>query len=137
MIENPKWHRTRLSIEICRLWNWIDATGRTCFTIYIAIDIRAALHHPTADRHNGAHLNSKAVHARSNESARYRCHSKSSAPELAVQLVGGAHPTRLRMAPLWLAHEVQSGWASPTQSIKMSKLQWNAPLVHSRNKALI
>jgi hypothetical protein len=28
MIENPKWHRTRLSIEICRLWNWIDATGR-------------------------------------------------------------------------------------------------------------
>jgi hypothetical protein len=28
MIENPKWHRTRLSIEICRLWNWIDAIGR-------------------------------------------------------------------------------------------------------------
>jgi hypothetical protein len=23
-------------------------------------------------------------------------------------MVGGAHPARLRMAPLWLAHEVQS-----------------------------
>ena len=25
---NPNWHRTRLSLEICRLWNWQSPTGQ-------------------------------------------------------------------------------------------------------------
>jgi len=112
MIENPKWHRTRLSIEICRLWNWIDATGRrkdmACRTLLLKQDqtpaMGIALHHKRRRC-------SKAVHARSNEPARYRCHSKvirATDPELAVQLVGDAYPTRLRMAPGWSAQEAQS-----------------------------
>lgn len=26
--DNPSWHRTRLSRELCRIWEWRDATGR-------------------------------------------------------------------------------------------------------------
>jgi hypothetical protein len=50
MIENPKWHRTRLSIEICRLWNWIAATGRlkdmACSTLLLKLDRRGLIHLP-------------------------------------------------------------------------------------------
>ena len=28
MVEHPDWHRSRLSIELCRMWNWRTDKGR-------------------------------------------------------------------------------------------------------------
>jgi hypothetical protein len=63
MIENPKWHRTRLSIEICRRWNWIDATGRlkdmACRTLLLKLDRRGLIHLPARVGHSTNHRRSK------------------------------------------------------------------------------
>jgi hypothetical protein len=63
MIENPKWHRTRLSIEICRLWNWIDATGRlkdmACRTLLLKLDRRGLIHLPARVGPSTNHRRSK------------------------------------------------------------------------------
>jgi hypothetical protein len=48
--EHPQWHRTRLSVELCRLWNWIDATGRlkdmACRTLLLKLDRRGLINLP-------------------------------------------------------------------------------------------
>jgi len=63
MIENPKWHRTRLSIEICRLWNWIDAIGRlkdmACRTLLLKLDRRGLIHLPARVGPSTNHRRSK------------------------------------------------------------------------------
>lgn len=47
---NPDWHRTRLSRELCRLWNWRDARGRikdmACRTMLLKLHRRGMLELP-------------------------------------------------------------------------------------------
>ena len=87
--------------------------------------LRAVLHHPTADWHRRHTYTAKRyTHDRTNRPAIVVIQViRATNPELAVQLVGDAHPTRLWMAPLWPAHEAQSGPASSTKFEIMSKLQ--------------
>ena len=48
--DHPDWHRTRLSKELCRLWNWRDATGRikdmACRTMLRKLDQRGLIQLP-------------------------------------------------------------------------------------------
>ncbi len=45
--DNPGWHRTRLSRELCQEWNWIDATGRlkdmACRTLLLKLHRRGSI----------------------------------------------------------------------------------------------
>jgi hypothetical protein len=139
MIENPKWHRTRLSIEICisepvsfhkknsPTLALAPPISSTFFYIYIAIEIKSGLAPPHSRLAQGAHLHSKAVHARSNVPARYRCHSKSSAPQiLSLRFNWWAVPT-LRACG-WLRYGLRmrsyQGGHRPPNRKKMSKPQW-------------
>lgn len=44
---NPDWHRTRLSKELCRLWNWRNASGQlkdmACRTFLLKLEQRGFL----------------------------------------------------------------------------------------------
>lgn len=48
--DNPQWHRTRLSVELCRLWNWTDDTGRlkdmACRTMLLKLHRRGYIQLP-------------------------------------------------------------------------------------------
>jgi hypothetical protein len=61
--ENPQWHRTRLSVELCRLWNWIDATGRlkdmACRTLLLKLDRRGLIQLPARVGPSTNHRRSK------------------------------------------------------------------------------
>lgn len=45
--EHPDWHRTRLSRELCRIWQWTDATGRmkdmACRTLLLKLHRRGSI----------------------------------------------------------------------------------------------
>jgi hypothetical protein len=54
---HPSWHRTRLSQELCALWQWRDATGRTkdmaCRTMLLKLHRRGLIELPPRIR--GSH----------------------------------------------------------------------------------
>ena len=47
---NPNWHRTRLSQEICEVWNWVAANGQlkdmACRSMLLKLERRGYLHLP-------------------------------------------------------------------------------------------
>ena len=47
---NPDWHRTRLSREICTVWNWVNAAGQlkdmACRTMLLKLEQRGYLNLP-------------------------------------------------------------------------------------------
>jgi len=53
--DNPGWHRTRLSRELCQEWNWIDATGRlknmACRTPLLKLHRRGSITLPPRPRY--------------------------------------------------------------------------------------
>jgi len=59
MDSNPDWHRTRLSQEICVVWNWVAANGQikdmACRTMLLKLERRGYLQLPerrSAGRNN-------------------------------------------------------------------------------------
>jgi hypothetical protein len=59
--DNPCWHRTRLSMELCELWNWRTNNGRlkdmACRTFLLKLERKGKITLPTRQR--SANLNSR------------------------------------------------------------------------------
>jgi len=57
MVENPDWHRTRLSRELCTIWNWRNGSGRikdmAARTLLLKLEQRKLVTLPP--RQNSAH----------------------------------------------------------------------------------
>jgi len=62
--DNPGWHRTRLSRELCREWNWVDAIGRlkdmACRTLLLKLHRRGSITLPPRAGASVNHRRSKA-----------------------------------------------------------------------------
>jgi hypothetical protein len=54
--DHPEWNRTKLSSELCREWNWVDATGRikdmACRTLLLKLHRRGSITLPPSTRPN-------------------------------------------------------------------------------------
>lgn len=61
--EHPDWHRTRLSRELCELWQWTDAAGRikdmACRTLLLKLHRRGSLVLPAPRRAGVNHRRGK------------------------------------------------------------------------------
>ncbi|MBS4031978.1 MAG: hypothetical protein KGZ63_11250, partial [Clostridiales bacterium] len=55
---NPDWHRTRLSKELCELWNWYNSNGQikdmACRTFLLKLEQRGYLTLPVRRRPGGS-----------------------------------------------------------------------------------
>ena len=64
LADNPSWHRTRLSRELCALWQWRDAKGRikdmACRTMLLKLHRRELIELPAPIR--GSHNESRGRH---------------------------------------------------------------------------
>lgn len=64
LIDNPSWHRTRLSQELCGLWQWRDAKGRmkdmACRTMLLKLHRRGLIELPPRIR--GSHNECRGRH---------------------------------------------------------------------------
>jgi len=56
--EHPSWHRTRLSKELCALWDWRAANGQVkdiaCRTLLRKLHQRGLIHLPKSQSHSGS-----------------------------------------------------------------------------------
>ncbi len=56
--DNPDWNRTKLSRELCRLWDWRNAKGRlkdmACRTFLLKLEKRGEIILPAPSNNNGA-----------------------------------------------------------------------------------
>src|SRR5258706_394736 len=54
LVEHPSWHRTRLSRELCALWEWRNETGRlkdmACRTLLLKLQARGLIALPPRQR---------------------------------------------------------------------------------------
>src|SRR5260221_7755713 len=54
LAEHPSWHRTRLSRELCALWEWRNETGRlkdmACRTLLLKLQARGLIALPPRQR---------------------------------------------------------------------------------------
>lgn len=61
--EHPEWHRNRLSVELCKYWNWIDETGRlkdmACRTLLLKLHRRDIIRLPEPTRKDTNHRRTK------------------------------------------------------------------------------
>lgn len=62
---HPQWHRTQVSRELCRLWQWTDATGRpkdmACRTLLLKLERKGELSLPPR---RGPSVNHRRGHSR-------------------------------------------------------------------------
>ena len=64
MRDHPEWHRTRLSRELCEIWDWRDATGRikdmACRTMLLKLERAGMIRLPARRRPGFNHRRGKA-----------------------------------------------------------------------------
>lgn len=80
MREHPQWHRTRLSVELCRQWNWIDATGRlkdmACRTLLLKLHRRGSISLPPRVGPSTNHRRSKSFQPLKHDTTPIECSLK-------------------------------------------------------------
>ena len=63
--DNPSWHRTKLSKEICELWNWKRSSGglkdMACRTMLLKLEARKLLKLPEYKKANARHSRKKKI----------------------------------------------------------------------------
>jgi hypothetical protein len=77
LAEHPDWGRTRLSKELCRLWNWRNAQGRqkdmSCRLMLLKLERRGFLHLPRILRDRNYSLRTRHVVSVEHATAPIRC----------------------------------------------------------------
>lgn len=63
---NPSWHRTRLSRELCALWNWRDVSGQmkdmACRSFLLKLEQRGHIQLPVRQKRNGSISQTRHIH---------------------------------------------------------------------------
>jgi hypothetical protein len=95
--------------------------------IYIAMEIKKALHHPTADRHRGhTYSTERYTHNRTIRPAIVSFKViRAADPELAVPMVGGAHPTSCNgKSQVRTCGHCPPAWAQPISDGHRKNVLW-------------
>lgn len=89
--ENPSWHRTRLSQEICALWNWRNAKGQlkdmACRTLLLKLEQQGKIVLPSRQRSSMNGFRGRSIPQVQHSTDPVHCSLKNLLP-LKISLVG-------------------------------------------------
>jgi hypothetical protein len=81
---NPTWGRTRLSEELCRLWNWRTDTGRlkdmACRTLLLKLDRAGIIHLPPRKRPSNNGVRNRTIPDTPHDTTPIHCRLQKIAP---------------------------------------------------------